>query len=95
MGHSLRVVSAIRWTLKPKQEVGGIDHRDVLVIIESAVKSTCVEIAQYKVVPEGERGVMGYGVCVCLKLNTSCCYIVLLVRTCMVHCIYTTRAKCQ
>lgn len=59
----LWVVSSVGRALKGKDQVVGVDDRDVLVVVECAVESIGKEVGEDKVVPfeEGgeERGVEG------------------------------------
>ena len=50
MGDGIGVVSTIRWALKPKHEVRGVDYSDVLVVVEGPVEARRVEVGQDEMV---------------------------------------------
>lgn len=51
VGEGIGVVPSIRRTLKPKQEVTAVHHRDVLVIVECPVEPVGGQISENKVIP--------------------------------------------
>ena len=55
LGDSLRVVSLVRRALKGKHEVVGVDHGDVLVIVERAVVAVREQVHQDQMVPGAGR----------------------------------------
>ena len=55
LGDGLRVVSLVRRALEGKHEIVGVDHGDVLVIVERAVVAIREQIRQDQMVPGAGR----------------------------------------